>query len=81
MRRQPDNTNDLARALKTQVDIQANLAKRAIREYKKSLLELTDPNDARRLKRQREVQDIVQNYLELRKRLDELCADAKLRVR
>jgi hypothetical protein len=81
MRTQPDSTNDLARALKRQVEIQGDLAKRAIREYNKSLLELKDPNDARRLKRQREVQDIVQNYLQLRKKLDELCADAKPCVR
>jgi len=81
MRSQPDNANDLARALKRQVELQADLAKRAIREYNKSLLELKDPNDARRLKQQHEVQDIVQRYLQLRKKLDELCVDTKPGVR
>ena len=81
MRTQPDNTNDLARSLKRQVELQADLAKRAIREYNKSLLELNDPNDARRLKQQREVQDRVQRYLKLRKKLDELCVDTKPGVR
>jgi len=72
MRARPDNTNDLARALRIQVDSQAEIAKRAIREYKKSLLDMSNLDDAQRLARQREVHEVVQNYLRLRKRLDEL---------
>jgi len=81
MRGQREQTNDLTRALERQVEMQAEAAKRAIREYNKSLLKATRASDAKRIERQREVERVMRNYLQLRKRLDELCAEAKRRTR
>jgi hypothetical protein len=80
MRGQREQTNDLTRALERQVEMQAEAAKRAIREYNKSLLKATEASDAKRIERQREVERAMRNYLQLRKRLDELCAEAKRRT-
>lgn len=80
MRGQREQTNDLTRALERQVEMQAEAAKRAIREYNKSLLEATGAGDPKRIERQREVEIVMRNYLQLRKRLDELCAEAKRRT-
>jgi hypothetical protein len=77
MRAQVEHKDDLTTELERQVELQAEAAKRAIREYKKSLLEATGPLDARRVERQREVENVVRHYLQLRKKLDELCAEAK----
>jgi len=76
MSAQREQKNDLTGALERQVEIQAEAAKRAIREYKKSLLEAPGVGDAQRVERQREVEKVVRTYLQLRKRLDELCAEA-----
>ena len=81
MRGQREQTNDLTRALERQVEMQAEAAKRAIREYNKSLLKATGASDAKRIERQREVERVMRNYLQSRKRLDELCAEAKRRTR
>jgi len=80
MRAQLD-TNELTRALERQVEIQAEAAKRAIREYKKSLLDASGGVGGQRIERQREVEEVVRNYLQLRKRLDELCAETKRSIR
>lgn len=80
MRGQREQTNDLTRALERQVEMLAEAAKRAIREYNKSLLKATGASDAKRIERQREVERVMRNYLQLRKRLDELCAEAKRRT-
>jgi len=80
MRAQLD-TNELTRALERQVEIQAEAAKRAIREYKKSLLDASGVVGGQRIERQREVEEVVRNYLQLRKRLDELCAETKRSIR
>jgi hypothetical protein len=76
MSAQTEQANDLTSALERQVEMQAEAAKRAIREYKKSLLEAPVVGDAQRVERQREVEKVVRNYLQLRKRLDELFAKA-----
>ena len=81
MRGQREQTKDLTRALERQVEVQAEAAKRAIREYNKSLLDATGASDPKRIERQREVEIVMRNYLQLRKRLDELCAEAKRRTR
>ncbi|HKA21519.1 MAG TPA: hypothetical protein VKN18_24795 [Blastocatellia bacterium] len=81
MRGQREQPNDLTRALERQVEMQAQAAKRAIREYNKSLLETTSASKAKRIERQRELEKVMRNYLQLRKRLDELCAEAKRRAR
>ena len=81
MRGQREQTNDLTRALERQVEMQAEAAKRAIREYNKSLLKATGASDAKRIERQREVERVMRNYLQSRKRLDELCAEATRRTR
>ncbi len=80
MRAQLD-TNELTRALERQVEIQAEAAKRAIREYKKSLLDASGAGGGQRIERQREVEEVVRNYLQLRKKLDELCAETKRSIR
>ena len=80
MRGQREQMNDLTRALERQVEMQAEAAKRAIHEYKKSLLKATGVSNAKRIERQREVETVMSNYLQLRKRLDELCAEAKRRT-
>ena len=81
MRAHREQTNDLTQALERQVKMQAEAAKRAIREYNQSLLKATGASDAKRIERQREVERVMRTYLRLRKRLDELCAEAKRRSR
>lgn len=71
---QMDHMSDLARALERQVEMQAEVAKRAIREYKKSILEEPGGTGNRRIERQREVEHVVGEYIQLRRRLDEVRA-------
>jgi len=77
---QPD-ADEITEGLKRQVEIQAEAAKRAIREYKKSLLDANGARSGQRIERQREVEEVVRNYLLLRKKLEELCAATKRSVR
>ena len=75
MQLQPDYISDLARALERQVELQAEAAKRAIREYKKSILEEPAGGGKRRIERQRKVEHVVEEYIQLRKRLAEVRAE------
>jgi hypothetical protein len=75
MRVQPELVSDLARALEHQVEVQAEAAKRAIREYKKSILEEPVGGGNRRIESQREVQQLVGKYIQLRRRLDEVLGE------
>lgn len=71
---QIEHVSDLARALERQVEMQAEAAKEAIREYKKSILEEPAGGGIRRIERQHQVEHIVGEYIQLRKRLDEVRA-------
>lgn len=71
---QLEQVRDLARALERQVEIQAEAAKQAIREYKKSILEEQAGGTIRLVERQRQVECVVGEYIQLRKRLDEVRA-------
>ena len=75
-----DHLRDLTIALERQVEMQAQAAKRAIREYKKSLSEGTRGSGTARSERQREVTSIVNTYMQLRKRLDEVRAQEMSRI-
>lgn len=77
---QPDYISDLARALERQVELQAEAAKRAIREYKKSILEEPTGGGNRRIERQRKVEHVVEEYIQLRRRLDEVRAEMRQAV-
>jgi len=71
---QMEHVSDLASALERQLEMQAEAAKLAIREYKKSILEESAGSDLRRIERQRLVEHVVGEYIQLRKRLDEVRA-------
>ena len=71
------SSSDLARALERQVEMQAEAAKRAIREYKKSILEEPAGCGNRRIERQRKVEHVVEEYIQLRRRLDEVRAEMR----
>ena len=71
---QMEHVSDLAHALERQVEMQAEAAKRAIREYKQSILEESPGGGIRRIERQRHVEHVVGEYIQLRKRLDEVRA-------
>jgi hypothetical protein len=79
MRVQPELVSDLARALERQVEVQGEAAKRAIREYKKAILEEPAAGGIRRIESQRQVQHVVGEYVQLRRRLDELLAEMSTR--
>ena len=67
--------NDLADALEREVEAQAEAAKQAIREYKQTICR--EPvSAAQHLEQQRDVSRAVSRYIQLRRRLDELNADA-----
>jgi hypothetical protein len=74
---QPEHMRDLARALERQVEIQAEAAKRAIREYKKTILEEPTAAGKRRIETQRKVEHVVEEYIQLRRRLDEVHAEMR----
>jgi hypothetical protein len=80
MRTQLD-AEEITGALERQVEMQAEAAKRAIREYKKSLLDASGAGGGQRTERQRELEEVVRNYVLLRKKLDELCAETKRSIR
>lgn len=67
-----DDLTELAMALEREVEVQAEAAKRAIGEYKKTILQQTIPTGTQQIERQREVELAVAHYIRLRKRLDEL---------
>lgn len=70
----PDNASELAAALERQLELDAEAAKRAIREYKRTILH--EPvSGVRRIEGQCEVERAVWRYMQLRKRLDELRAE------
>jgi hypothetical protein len=73
---QEQHVADLTLALERQVELQADAAKRAIRDYKKALLEKKDLGTIRQVERQRELERVVSTYMQLRKRLDEVRAEA-----
>lgn len=68
----PDNLSELADALERQVEVQAEAAKRAIREYKKTIIHETASGG--KADTQRGVEQAVNQYIQLRKSLDELRA-------
>ena len=68
----PDDVSELVRALEQRVEFQESAAKRAIREYKKSILGKTGSGGIRRLERQRDVEYAVSRYMRLCRQLDEL---------
>jgi hypothetical protein len=74
MQGQLEHMSDLARVLERRVEIQAEAAKQAIREYKKSILEAPAGDPIRRSESQRQVECVVGEYIQLRKRLDEARA-------
>jgi hypothetical protein len=69
------NLPDNVFALESQIQIRAEAAKRAIREYNKLILNGTrSPAAGQKLERQREVAHAVSQYMQMRKKLDELRA-------
>jgi hypothetical protein len=75
MQLQPEQLRDLARELELQVEVRAKAAKLAIREYKKSIRQ--DPSDGgiRRTEGQRKLERVVGEYIQSRRRLDEIRAE------
>jgi hypothetical protein len=77
MQSQLEHMSDLARALERRVEIHAEAAKQAIREYKKSILEAAAGDPIRCSESQRQVERVVGEYIQLRKRLDEAHAQMR----
>ncbi|HSB12611.1 MAG TPA: hypothetical protein VLM38_24185 [Blastocatellia bacterium] len=75
-----DDPSEQALALERQVEAQAEAAKRAIGEYKKTILRRAIPAGVQQVERQREVELAVTQYIRLRKRLDELRAQNKTTI-
>jgi hypothetical protein len=73
------SVSDLAEALERQVEAQAETAKRAIGEYKKTILHETASGGLRQSETQREVERAVNQYMQSRRRLDELRAQMSAR--
>ena len=59
-------------ALERQMEIHAEAAKRAIREYKKIILHETGSGGVRQTETRREVEQAVNQYMQLCRKLDEL---------
>ena len=74
----PDNANERAAALERQLELHAEAAKRAIRDYKKTILHEPVSGGVRRIEGQREVERAVCRYMQLRKKLDELRAEMSI---
>ena len=72
MRFDPEDVTELAYALERQVEAQGEEAKRAIREYKETILNGTASGSVRQIETRREVEHAVNHYMQLRRRLDEL---------
>jgi hypothetical protein len=70
-----DDASELAEALERQLELHAEAAKRAIREYKKTILREPGSARDRKIEGQREVERAVSRYMQLRKRLDEVRAE------
>ena len=78
---QVEQMRELASALELQVELRAEAAKRAIREYKQSIREEPGAGGARRSQGQRELKRVVEEYIQSRKRLDEIRAEISTRAR
>ena len=66
--------NETTRALERELEVQAEAAKQAIREYKRTIS--GEPvSAARHLEQQRDVSRAVGRYIQLRRKLDELQTD------
>jgi hypothetical protein len=71
----PPDSEDVTDALEREVEAQAEAAKQAIRDYKRAISR--EPvSAALHLEQQRDVSRAVSRYIQLRRRLDELHADA-----
>lgn len=68
----PDEAGEQEGALERQVEIHAEAAKRAIREYKKTILHETGSGGVRQTETRREVEQAVNQYMQLCRKLDEL---------
>ena len=67
-----EDATDLADALEREIEAQGEAAKRAIREYKKTIRRESGAGDARQVETRREVEHAVSQYIQLCQRLDEL---------
>lgn len=74
-----DIVTDLANALERQVEVQGEAAKRAIREYKKTILHGAATGGVRQTETRRKVEQAVNQYMQLRRRLDELRVEISAR--
>ena len=63
---------DLEDALEREIEAQGEAAKRAISEYKKTIRQESGAGGARQIETRREVEQAVSQYIQLRRRLDEL---------
>ena len=70
--READDAIDLAGALERLVEAEEEAAKRAIREYKKTIRNDNASEGARQIESRREVEQAVNRYMQLRRKLDEL---------
>lgn len=73
MRVDSDNAKETARALERQLEIEAEAAKRAIRDYKKAILQTADSRGERKIEGQREVERAVNRYMQVRKKLEDFA--------
>ena len=67
-----EDVTDLADALEREIEAQGEAAKRAIREYKKTIRAESAGCRARQLETRREVEHAVTQYIQLCQRLAEL---------
>ena len=72
MHSSPEDVTGLADALEREIEAQGEAAKRAIREYKKTIRREAGASGARQLETRREVEQAVSHYIQLCQRLDEL---------
>ena len=70
--READDAIDLTGSLEQQVEAEEEAAKRAIREYKKTIRIDNASEGARQIEIRREVEQAVNHYMQLRRKLDEL---------
>ena len=74
MNSSPEDVTDLADSLEREIEAQGEAAKRAIREYKKTIRRESGVGGARQLETRREVEQAVSQYIQLQRELDELRA-------
>jgi hypothetical protein len=67
-----DDAISLADALERQIEAQSEAAKTAIREYKKAIRSDSGSRAGRQIKTRRDVEHAVNQYMQLRRQLDEL---------